>query len=128
MSNEDWTICPRTTNAVEAQNKLSNPNSALLIVALEHWYREDKKASFTTVCASFGITTGVTPEKRATMNEKKRRNRMKLKVTMSSDCDDGEQPTTSTGKSKRKNEESTRQSRRMKVQNEETKNVGVNSD
>ena len=53
---------------------------------------------------------------------------MKLKVTMSSDCDDGEQPTTSTGKSKRKNEESTRQSRRMKVQNEETKNVGVNSD
>ena len=69
MSNEDWTICPRTTNAVEAQNKLSNPNSALLIVA--HWYREDKKASFTTVCASFGITTGVTPEKRATMNEKK---------------------------------------------------------
>jgi hypothetical protein len=127
MSDEDWAICPRTTNAVEAQNKLSNPNSELLIVALEHWYREDKKASFTTVCASFGITTGVTPEKRATMNEKKRRNRMKLKVTMSSDCDDGEQPTTSTGKSKRKNEESTRQSKRLKVRNEETKNVGVKS-
>ncbi|KAK4005674.1 hypothetical protein OUZ56_010716 [Daphnia magna] len=125
MSDEDWAICPRTTNAVEAQNKLSNSShSSLLIVALEHWYREDKKACFKTVCASFGITTGVTPEKRKTMNEKKRRNRMKVKVTVINDCDDGEPPT-STEKSKSKNEESTRQSKRLKKRNEETENVGV---
>jgi hypothetical protein len=114
MSDEDWAICPRTTNAVEAQNKLSNSSqSSLLIVALAHWYREDKNACFKTVCASFGITTGVTPEKRETMNKKKRQNRMKLKVTLTSDCDDGKPPT-STEKSKRKNEERTRQSKRLK--------------
>jgi hypothetical protein len=38
---------------------------------------------------------------------------MKLKVQLISDCDDGEPPT-STEKSKRKNEESTRQSKRLK--------------
>jgi hypothetical protein len=66
----------------------------------------------------------VTPERRETMNEKKRRNWMKLKVQLISDCDDGEPPT-STEKSKRKNEESTRQSKRLKKRNEETENVGV---
>jgi hypothetical protein len=49
---------------------------------------------------------------------------MKLKVQLISDCDDGEPPT-STEKSKRKNEESTRQSKRLKKRNEETENVGV---
>lgn len=49
---------------------------------------------------------------------------MKVKVTVINDCDDGEPPT-STEKSKRKNEESTRQSKRLKKRNEETENVGV---
>jgi hypothetical protein len=49
---------------------------------------------------------------------------MKVKITVISDCDDGEPPT-STEKSKRNNEESTRQSKRLKKRNEETENVGV---
>jgi hypothetical protein len=56
----------------------------------------------------------VTPEKRETMKKKKRENQMKPKVTLISDCDNGEQPT-SNEKSKRKNEGSTRQSKRLQV-------------
>jgi hypothetical protein len=43
----DWTLCPKTTNAEEAQNKQANDSrSKLLIVLLEDWYRKDKKNCF----------------------------------------------------------------------------------
>lgn len=72
MSDEDWEICPKTTNAVKPHNKLTNESgSKLLIVLLEDGYRQDKKACFKSVCASYEVTTGVSKEKRATITEKK---------------------------------------------------------
>ena len=41
MSKVDWTMCPSTTNGVEAQNRVSSLSSASLRAQLEHIYRED---------------------------------------------------------------------------------------
>lgn len=132
MSDEDWEICPKTTNAVEAHNKLSNESgSKLLIVLLEDMYRQDKKACFKSVCASYGVTTGVSKEKRATITKRKRRNRLHPRVKLNDktgdktndktdDKTDDEKSDDDKGNGnagKRKNEEGARKSKRLRTNN-----------
>ncbi len=74
MTDADWEICPRTTNAVEAHNKISNSShSSLLIVNLENWYRIDKNVCYDTIAAAAGVPVGVSLEKREKRNAVRRK-------------------------------------------------------
>ncbi len=81
MTDAEWELCPRTTNAVEAQNKLSHAsNSTSAIVQLDDWYREDKKHAFQYLAPQHGIQIGQSKLKRKESNKKRRKKRLQPKV------------------------------------------------
>ncbi len=46
MTDAEWDYCPKTTNAVESQNKLCKLNSTLFQTLMEKFYRMDKKCAY----------------------------------------------------------------------------------
>jgi len=88
MSDADWELAPKTTNAVEAHNKISNSShSSLLNVNLEHWYRVDRGHCYDTIAAAAGIPIGVPLETREKKNAARRRKRNKPKQQPSTEAD-----------------------------------------
>ena len=88
MSDADWELAPKTTNAVEAHNKISNSShSSLLNVNLEHWYRVDRGHCYDTIAAAAGIPIGVPLETREKKNAARRRKRNKPKQQLSTEKD-----------------------------------------
>ena len=79
MTDADWRACPRTTNAVESHNKISNAKTSLLICALEHYYRIDKRSAYQTLAAQLGIAVGTKAQKRKRLNDKRRSRRLRAK-------------------------------------------------
>ena len=72
MTDADWEICPRTTNAVESHNKLSNARTTLFLSALSTYYRVDKKSAYESIAAEEGISIGPTMEQRRKRNVKRK--------------------------------------------------------
>lgn len=58
MSEADWKICPRTTNAVESHIKLSNARTTLFLSALSIYYRVDKKSAYDTLLPNWEQCVG----------------------------------------------------------------------
>ena len=86
MDRTDWEFCPKTTNAVEAQNKISNAShSSLLNVKTEDWYREDRRTCFKQIAAEKGIPIGQSKEKRDKKNATRRQARNKPKLIQNVD-------------------------------------------
>lgn len=79
MTDADWLACPRTTNAVESHNKISNAKTSLLICALEHYYRIDKRSAYQTLAAQLGVAVGTKAQKRKRLNDKRRTRRLRAK-------------------------------------------------
>ncbi len=82
MSEADWDICPRTTNAVESHNKLSNARTTLFLSALSTYYRVDKKSAYDSIAAELGVAVGPTKEQRRRNNKKRKLYRLRAKSTI----------------------------------------------
>ncbi|KZS01638.1 Uncharacterized protein APZ42_001647 [Daphnia magna] len=72
MTEADWQICPRTTNAVESHNKLSNARTTLFLAAFSTYYRVDKKSAYDSIAAELGVAVGPTKEQRRRNNKKRK--------------------------------------------------------
>ena len=72
MTDADWNICPRTTNAVESQNALGKINSKTFLTVVENLYETDRNNAYSEVAAARGIKTGTTEKKRAIKNQKRK--------------------------------------------------------
>ena len=70
MTDAVWGQCPNTTNAIESHNKISNAKTTLLVSALAHFYRVDKRTTLRMLAAEMGIRIG------DTMATKKRKKRL----------------------------------------------------
>nr|XP_054772443.1 uncharacterized protein LOC129280440 [Lytechinus pictus] len=77
MPDELWDNSPNTTNAVEALNKISKPESKSVVATLNHLYRCDRSEVYMSIAAERGIRTGVTQETRRKRAAQKRRWRQK---------------------------------------------------
>ena len=77
MPDELWDNSPSTTNAVEALNKISKPESKSVVATLNHLYRCDRSEVYMSIAAERGIRTGVTQETRRKQAAQKRKWRQK---------------------------------------------------
>ncbi|KZS15331.1 Uncharacterized protein APZ42_019128, partial [Daphnia magna] len=92
MTEDDWQICPRTTNAVESHNKLSNARTTLFLSALLTLYRVEQKSAYDSIAAELGVAVGPTKEQRRRNNKRRKmyRLRAKSKIVEQSDAKDEE--------------------------------------
>ncbi len=75
MTDADWNICPKTTNAVESQNKLSQVKSNHLIAMLGNYYRTDRNWVYRNRAAEEGIGIGLSQDQRKVQNKKRQKSR-----------------------------------------------------
>lgn len=80
MTEADWDICPRTTNAVESQNVLGKVKSKTFLTVIENLYETDRKNAFSEVASVRGIKTGTTEKKREIRNQKRKSTRYRPRV------------------------------------------------
>ena len=85
MTDADWNICPRTTNAVESQNALGKINSKTFLTVVENLYETDRNNAYSEVAAARGIKTGTTEKKRAIKNQKRKSKRYRPRVQKEDD-------------------------------------------
>jgi len=88
MTDADWEICPRTTNACESQNKISNSKSTALISTLRNLYLTDRRSAHYNICAERGITTGVSETKRKLVNQKRNTRNSRPRLVLEEEHED----------------------------------------
>ena len=93
MTDAVWGQCPNTTNAIKSHNKISNAKTTLLVSALEHFYRVDKRTTLRMLAAEMGIRIGNTMATKKRKKTARRRRRLRSKKEM--EVDQNEQTPTS---------------------------------
>lgn len=91
VSDQVWEMAPGTTNAVEAKNKESKPNSSSMRGTLEHIYRCDRLSAYEVLAAEQGLSVAASGMVREKRRKSQRKWRAKRSVPHPNDtCDVGE--------------------------------------
>ena len=125
MLKADLKVCPRTTNAVESQNRLSAPGSKSFHVGLSRLFSTDKTFCYRTLAVRNGISVGISLEERKEINNKRRGKKRRLPVLLEEENSDSDAEDSSVVKKKKKDSENDREG---SIQSDPAQSQTISSD